>query len=886
MKLRLFTLLLAICMVFSMLPLTVSAAELVASGECGSGLTWELDDDGVLDIYGDGAIPDYTTHSKAPWYDYRANIFSVIFEEGITGIGKEAFAMCANVEEMLFAGDAPTIASNAFLNITATAYYHAYNETWTEDKMQNYGGTLTWEPFVYVVDSGTCGDDVVWELTEEGVLLISGTGAMEDFDINSTPWDEYRNDIIAVGIGDGVTSVGSYAFHYFDFLQRVVLADSVTSIGDSAFEICSRLTDIQLPDSLTSIGSYAFGQSGLTSIAIPDGVTSIEESTFAICESLETVTLPKNLTSIGKSAFYCCSHLWAIDFPEGLTSIGEGAFYKCSLLHDFTLPQSLTELGPYVFAECKELTSVTVPQGVTHINERTFEDCSNLVSVTLSDEVTSIDENAFRDCRKLRDFTMPSSVTRIGKTAFSYCTSLTSVTIPAKVTDIDECAFNCCSGLSEITFAGNAPTIAENAFWDVTTIAYYPGGVDSWTEDVMLDYGGTLTWKSYPHSHTPGEWTVIAEPTCTQTGEETAICSVCGKTVSRDIAALGHTVDDWTVTIEPNCTEKGEETGICTVCGETATRAVPANGHNFVDNECTVCGEIFTLVAPELLSIYSREQTSCKATWVPVEGADGYELWRTATPEDEESWVRIKTIKDGTQDRYTNKGLEVGTTYYYKVRAFIGEDEDARACTEFSEVKYMPAAVVFDGPYSNSTSRIRLRWNEIGGADGYQIWRLDDTGTWKIVKTLGDKGNTLTNDQGATIAYSNTGLEAGKQYTYKMRAFAIPEDGVKVFGAYSDAYTVAVKPETPKATVTSTKAGRAELSWNAVNGAAGYQIWMAESQNGEYKIVKSVTDGSTAYNKTGLSSGKTYYFKVRAYAEVDGRKCFSAFTDIKNVRVR
>ena len=154
------------------------------------------------------------------------------------------------------------------------------------------------------------------------------------------------------------------------------------------------------------------------------------------------------------------------------------------------------------------------------------------------------------------------------------------------------------------------------------------------------------------------------------------------------------------------------------------------------------------------------------------------------------------------------------------------------------------------------------------------------------MKTLGDKGNTLTNDQGATTAYSNTGLEAGKQYTYKMRAFSIPEDGVKVYGAYSDAYTVAVKPEAPELTVSSPNDERAALEWNAVNGAAGYQIWMAESEDGEYKIVKSVTDGSTSYTKTGLSSGKTYYFKVRAYAEVDGRKCFSAFTDIESVTVK
>ena len=89
----------------------------------------------------------------------------------------------------------------------------------------------------------------------------------------------------------------------------------------------------------------------------------------------------------------------------------------------------------------------------------------------------------------------------------------------------------------------------------------------------------------------------------------------------------------------------------------------------------------------------------------------------------------------------------------------------------------MPAAVLFDGPYSNSTSRIRLLWKEVAASTGYQIWRLEEDGTWKIVKTLGDRDNKLVDNQGKTTAYSNTGLEAGKTYTYKMRAFAIVEEG-------------------------------------------------------------------------------------------------------------
>ena len=290
------------------------------------------------------------------------------------------------------------------------------------------------------------------------------------------------------------------------------------------------------------------------------------------------------------------------------------------------------------------------------------------------------------------------------------------------------------------------------------------------------------------------------------------------------------------------------------------------------------------LTAPSITSCYSKAQTSVKVTWTTVSNADGYEIERTTTPDDHSTWALVKTVKNGDQSTYTNQGLTEGTTYYYRVRAYSG-DEENRVYSDFSNVDYMPAAVVFEKVYSNSTERVRLNWNVVNGAHGYQIWRMDADGSWKVVKTLGDKGNTLTNDQGEASGYSNTGLTAGATYTYKMRAFMI-EDGKKVFGAYSDEVTVAVNPLVPIVSGSSPKAGRAQISWSAVNGAVGYQIWMAESANGTYKIVKTITDGSTTYTKYELTSGKTYYFKVRAYAEADGNKSFSAYSSTLSVAVQ
>ena len=290
------------------------------------------------------------------------------------------------------------------------------------------------------------------------------------------------------------------------------------------------------------------------------------------------------------------------------------------------------------------------------------------------------------------------------------------------------------------------------------------------------------------------------------------------------------------------------------------------------------------LEAPVITSCYSKVQTAVKVTWTPVEGADGYELYRTTTPEDHSTWVRTKTIHDGEAFCYTNQSLTEGVTYYYCIRAFSGDAEN-RVYSDFSNVDYMPAAVVFDAPYSNATTSIRLRWNEVAGAHGYQIWRMDDAGNWVIIKTLGDRGSVLTNNQGGTTHYTSNGLKAGKTYTYKIRAFMITDDGRKIFGTFSDTYAVAVMPESTVMTATSPKAGRAQISWNAVSGAAGYQVWMAEG-NGAYKIAKSVTDGATAATLYGLSSGTKYSFKVRAYTEVDGKMTFGAYSSAVSVAIQ
>ena len=358
-----------------------------------------------------------------------------------------------------------------------------------------------------IVDSGTCGAEVTWTLDSEGVLTISGTGAMKDYDPYKAPWYGSRSRVKSAVIADGVTSIGDYAFRDCYNLASVSIPDSVTSIGADAFWYCTSLTGVTIPDSVTSIGWSAFcGCESLTSVTIPDNVTSIGDWAFGLCKSLTGVTIPDSVTSICDYAFNGCTSLTSVTIPDSVTSIGECAFYKCGSLTSVTIPDSVTSIGAWAFRDCTSLTSVTIPNNVTSIGDFAFNDCTSLTGIwvdrdnnnyssdasgvlfnkdmttlvqcpgafsgsyAIPDSVTSIGYHAFDSCKSLTSVTIPNSVTSIGGDAFWGCTSLTSVTIPDSVTSISSDTFASCTSLTSVTIPSSVTSIGWSAFAYCTSL--------------------------------------------------------------------------------------------------------------------------------------------------------------------------------------------------------------------------------------------------------------------------------------------------------------------------------------------------------------------------------------------------------------------------------
>ena len=286
--------------------------------------------------------------------------------------------------------------------------------------------------YAAVIDSGKCGDNVTWSLDDNGLLTISGTGDMYDYDGgNRVPWYNMTSDIDVVSISEGVSRIGDYAFRVCGSLRSVVIPNSVTAIGKDAFSYCRSLTGVVIPNSVTAIEENTFSYCyDLRSVVIPNSVTAIGESAFSGCYNLRSVVIPNSVTAIGDYVFYECSSLRSVVIPNSVTTIGKRAFASCNLskiyvADDNKIYDSRSESNAIIKTATNTLIagcgSTVIPSSVTAIGEEAFYKCFNLTSVVIPNSVTAIGESAFSGCYNLTSVVIPNSVTAIGKDAFSDC---------------------------------------------------------------------------------------------------------------------------------------------------------------------------------------------------------------------------------------------------------------------------------------------------------------------------------------------------------------------------------------------------------------------------------------------------------------------------------
>ena len=313
---------------------------------------------------------------------------------------------------------------------------------------------------------GSCGPGLTWTLDADGLLTVTGSGAMEDYAWNRLPaWTEGGR--VRRVVLDGVTHVGDYAFSRCTSLTEVSLGGA-ESVGSSAFEGCGALYSCPLPAGLRSIGAYAFGGCAIPEITIPLSVTEIGEAAFggelsAIrvaeghsaftavngvlftadmrtllryppCRAGTSYTVPEGVEALGTESLSSCNFLTAVYLPDTLTAIGSKAFKWTQNIPSIRIPDSVTSIGWGAF-NITGLEQITIPGGVTVLEDGVFAYCDALRSVTLPDSIVSIGDEAFAGCVSLGALRLPAALESIGADAFADAGSLRGSMLDLRVPD-------------------------------------------------------------------------------------------------------------------------------------------------------------------------------------------------------------------------------------------------------------------------------------------------------------------------------------------------------------------------------------------------------------------------------------------------------------------
>lgn len=402
-----------------------------------------------------------------------SGLTSVTIPDGVTSIGNYAFAGCTGLKSITCEAETPpTCGDNCFSEVDKSIPVYVPQESVNNYKIE-WSYFTNFQASVCKPVSGTCGTNVTWTLDCDGVLTISGTGAMDDCIKENwvyRPWEDYVSSIKSVVIEEGVTSIGEGAFFGCTAITSITIPNSVSSVGGNAFYRCDGLTSPVYNSQI-----FAFMPTSYTgAYVIPDGIKTIAVGAFYECAGLTSVTIPSSVTSIGDYAFKGCDGLTSITCKALIPpTYGEGCFSNSNIpvyVPAQSVAAYLAEDCEWRFFDIQPI--VELPASGTCGDNLTWtlsED--GLLTISGTGAMTEFFGESSDDrpwayfLAYIKSVVIEEGVTSIGFAAFYDCKALTSVTIPSSVTSIGYGAFLNCSGLASITIAASTPpTCGEYCF--------------------------------------------------------------------------------------------------------------------------------------------------------------------------------------------------------------------------------------------------------------------------------------------------------------------------------------------------------------------------------------------------------------------------------------
>ncbi len=266
--------------------------------------------------------------------------------------------------------------------------------------------------------------------------------------------------------------------------------------------------------------------------------------------------------------------------------------------------------------------------------------------------------------------------------------------------------------------------------------------------------------------------------------------------------------------------------------------------------------------APGNCKAVSARYDQIKLTWNAVPGAGGYSVYRATS-----SAGAYTPLGSTSSLSYTNTGLTTGQPYYYKIKPYRMAGKTPVYGNASGAITGVP---VFTAPTGFTASsggfdRINLAWNAVPGAGGYSVYRA--TSSAGAYTHWTDTASTRATDYGVTL---------NKAYYYKIKPYRTA-GGTRVYGNGTSVKGAAAKAAAPGSIAAKAGSDREiVVTWSAVGGATGYELYRKKTSAGAYALVRELTANCGA--DTGLEMGAQYYYKVRAFRVADGQRYYSGYT--------
>lgn len=329
-----------------------------------------------------------------------------------------------------------------------------------------------------------------WGTITGATFTITVTAPSRDFTFDATTGTikKYNGNDAVVNIpseinGTPVTTIGNAAFRDSS-VTSVTIPASVTEIGSNAFAGCTNLT----------IVNYAGDWSNLT---IQSGNPAVQDAANAPLFDFEFI--PPDNTAVIVTNYKYNGAAADVTIPsryqgKPVTMIDHAAFFN-SAVTSVTIPDSVTSIFDEAFINCPKLTNISIPNSVTYIGFSAFSSCTSLKSITLPSSLSFISGALFLGCSQLTTIHIPVSVTSIGNNAFADCPSLMTVTYPGSKTQWDD-----------ITKGRNSDVLENHLICAMLEATFTADGESISTQ--TIDRGGKFTEPAAPskENHTFAGW--------------------------------------------------------------------------------------------------------------------------------------------------------------------------------------------------------------------------------------------------------------------------------------------------------------------------------------------------------------------------------------------